>query len=240
MEDDRNVHQARRGPASVPATLTLLGAAAALVPFGSRVGGTGVPRHGARRQRRRQDRGPAHGDRVAVADGDRDALRHRRRQPGQGGRPGLRLPAAACRAPSSTATTPTWRRSPPTSPTWCVASDEATSVDTQLRALGIPVVSLPPAADLSQEYAQFARARPAHRARGAARAEVAHDQAPDRADRGVGPPAAAPPRPTTTSSTRRTTRRPRARSSGRCWACSACTASPTPPRAPPPTAGTRN
>lgn len=40
-------------------------------------------------------------------------------------------------------------------PDLVLASDEATSVDTQLRALGIPVVSLPAAANLSQEYAQF-------------------------------------------------------------------------------------
>jgi iron complex transport system substrate-binding protein len=40
-------------------------------------------------------------------------------------------------------------------PDLVVASDEPTSVDTQLGALGIPVVSDPAAANLSQEYAQF-------------------------------------------------------------------------------------
>jgi len=40
-------------------------------------------------------------------------------------------------------------------PDLVVASDEAANVDRQLRALGIPVVSEPAAADLSQEYAQF-------------------------------------------------------------------------------------
>jgi len=40
-------------------------------------------------------------------------------------------------------------------PDLVVASDEATNVDRQLRALGIPVVSEPAAANLSQEYAQF-------------------------------------------------------------------------------------
>jgi cobalamin transport system substrate-binding protein len=40
-------------------------------------------------------------------------------------------------------------------PDLVVASDESRSVDTQLRALGIPVVSVPAAADLHQEYAQF-------------------------------------------------------------------------------------
>jgi len=40
-------------------------------------------------------------------------------------------------------------------PDLVLASNEATSVDTQLRALGIPVVSVPPATNLSQEYAQF-------------------------------------------------------------------------------------
>ena len=40
-------------------------------------------------------------------------------------------------------------------PDLVVASDEPTSVDTQLGALGIPVVSDPAATDLSQEYAQF-------------------------------------------------------------------------------------
>ncbi len=40
-------------------------------------------------------------------------------------------------------------------PDLVLASNEATSVDKQLRALGIPVVSVPPAANLSQEYAQF-------------------------------------------------------------------------------------
>ena len=40
-------------------------------------------------------------------------------------------------------------------PDLVVASDEATNVDRQLRALGIPVVSEPAAANLSQAYAQF-------------------------------------------------------------------------------------
>ncbi len=40
-------------------------------------------------------------------------------------------------------------------PDLVVASDEPTSVDTQLGVLGIPVVSDPAAANLSQEYAQF-------------------------------------------------------------------------------------
>ena len=40
-------------------------------------------------------------------------------------------------------------------PDLVVASDEPTSVDTQLGALGIPVVSDPAAANLSQEYPQF-------------------------------------------------------------------------------------
>jgi iron complex transport system substrate-binding protein len=40
-------------------------------------------------------------------------------------------------------------------PDLVVASDEATNVDRQLRALRIPVVSAPAAANLSQEYAQF-------------------------------------------------------------------------------------
>ncbi len=40
-------------------------------------------------------------------------------------------------------------------PDLVVASNEPTSVDTQLGALGIPVVSIPAATDLSQEYAQF-------------------------------------------------------------------------------------
>jgi len=40
-------------------------------------------------------------------------------------------------------------------PDLVVASDEAANVDRQLHALGIPVVSEPAAADLSQEYAQF-------------------------------------------------------------------------------------
>jgi iron complex transport system substrate-binding protein len=40
-------------------------------------------------------------------------------------------------------------------PDLVLASNEASSVDTQLRALAIPVVSVPPATNLSQEYAQF-------------------------------------------------------------------------------------
>ena len=55
----------------------------------------GFPGHGARRQRHGHGRDPADGDRVAVADGDRDALRHRRRQPGQGGRPEFDYPPSA-------------------------------------------------------------------------------------------------------------------------------------------------
>ena len=124
-------------------------------------------------------------------------------------------------------------------PDLVLASDEATSVDTQLRALGITVVSLPPAADLSQEYAQFAELGRLTGHETAARAEVGtikHQIA--RIVASVH--RAARPRPTTTSSTRRTTRRPRAPSSGSCWPCSACAASRTPPRAPPPTAGTRS
>ena len=40
-------------------------------------------------------------------------------------------------------------------PDLVVASDEATSVDSQLRALGVPVVSAPAAHNLPQEYEQF-------------------------------------------------------------------------------------
>ena len=57
-------------------------------------------------------------------------------------------------------------------PDLVLASDEATSVDTQLHALGITVVSLPPAADLSQEYAQFAELGRLTGHETAARAEV--------------------------------------------------------------------
>ena len=56
--------------------------------------------------------------RLAVADRDRDALRHRRREPGEGGRQVLGLPEAARRARPSTISSPTSRPSSPTSPTW--------------------------------------------------------------------------------------------------------------------------
>ena len=53
-------------------------------------------------------------------------------------------------------------------------SDEPTSLDTQLNALGIAVVSDPPAANLSQEYAQFMVLGKVTGHEAQAAAEVAH------------------------------------------------------------------
>ena len=58
-------------------------------------------------------------------------------------------------------------------PDLVVASDEPTSVDTQLGALGIPVVSDPAAANLSQEYAEFEELGKLTGHEAQARAEVA-------------------------------------------------------------------
>ncbi len=58
-------------------------------------------------------------------------------------------------------------------PDLVVASNEATNVDRQLHALGIPVVSDPAAANLSQEYAQFDQLGRVTGHEAQARAEVA-------------------------------------------------------------------
>ncbi len=59
-------------------------------------------------------------------------------------------------------------------PDLVVLSDEPTSLDTQLHALGIAVVSDPPAANLSQEYAQFMELGKVTGREAQAAAEVAH------------------------------------------------------------------
>ena len=76
-------------------------------------------------------------------------------------------------------------------PDLVVASDEPTSVDSQLGALGIPVVSDPAATNLSQEYAAVRGARQADRARGPGTGRGGQDQEPGRphrAPRCTGPP----------------------------------------------------
>ncbi len=101
------------------------------------------------------DQGASRRHRVAVADGDRDAVRHRGRQPGQGGRQVLRLPQAGAahdaRRPLSRTSRPSCRTGPTSS--WSPAT--AAGLTARLKTFGIPVLSLPPAATLADAYAQY-------------------------------------------------------------------------------------
>ncbi len=107
-----------RIPLLLSATLTLLGAAAVLVPSGAASAARAFPsrctpptvpsrsRPGPPRSCRCRRRPPR------CSTPSVPAARSRRSTSTPTTRP-------ACRAPSSTAPTPTWRRSRPTSPTWC-------------------------------------------------------------------------------------------------------------------------
>ena len=81
---------------------------------GAGIGAAGVPGHDRDPGRQGHDRQEAAPDRLALADRDRDALRHRRRQAGHRGRRPVRLPEERPEDDALRASRRTSRRSPRT------------------------------------------------------------------------------------------------------------------------------
>ena len=169
----------------------------------------------AHRRGRRRPRTSPEAHRVAVADGDRDALRHRRRRPGRGRRRPVRLPRGRADDRPVGRTSRTSRPSPPTSPTSSWRPDLPEDVTAGLEALDIEVLDIAGRGHARRHLRPDRRARRGHRPRGRGRGPGGRDaRATSTSWRPPCPTATWRP-PTTTSSTTRSTRSPRTRSSAR-------------------------
>ena len=120
------------------------------VPRGER-GRAGLPRP------RRDDhaRREAGADRLALADGDRDALRDRRRQAGGRRRRPVELPGERRRARSSRGSRRTSRRSRRYKPDLVVGEAGLTKLAGSFKAVGIPLLVEPSAPSLADAYKQI-------------------------------------------------------------------------------------
>ena len=100
--------------------------------------------------------------RLVVSDGNRVAVRNRRRQAGDRRRRPVRLPAATRRRPSSPATPRTSRRSPATSPTSSSSRYDPSGLVARSGALGIRVARAGRRQDARRGVRADPPARPRH------------------------------------------------------------------------------
>ena len=196
----------RCAPGSALAVLAACGSSPTPATAATLVGDRLVPDLDLGGQRHGADQGTPPCHRVAVTDGDRDALRHRGREPGEGRRQVLRLSPGSTPNRISTSCSRTSRPSSRTDPTsWsCRATAPGSRAGSRRSASRCcpfhrPRRSLTPmrsttSSDEATGHVQAAEAEAAH-----VKAQIAAD----RARSTHGPPWA---RPTTTSSNRRTTR----------------------------------
>ena len=173
-----------------------------------------VPRHDHRRQRQGHRLEVTEPHRLALADGDRDALRDRRGRAGRRGRRPVRLPEAPRRGRRSPATRRTSRRSRGYRPDLVVISFDPKGLSRRSAARHPGRVP-----QRGRDAPRGVPADPAavgHGARDGVEPARRGHEAADRVDRRTVDGPRAPARRSTTSSTRRSTASRRARSSVAC------------------------